>query len=143
MPRWGGPEGACEKFFAECADKRGSGKEGDKFYAQLIWNLDAIGFEGWPIFINTTLSWERTKSGFEAMLKEKPDSISIISEFAKLANYADDKTTSRRLFDKIAMRCDPTVWSSGESQPQAKWYFMHAREKAYSDKKYADEKQDE
>lgn len=135
MPRWGGEPGECETFFQESADKHGKGIEGDKFYARLIWSIHAFTYDS--TFSETELSWSRTKSGFERLLKEDPTSLSVLSEFAKLADLADDKTKSRELFNKIGNRCDASIW--GGKDGWQKWRFNEAKQHVFSNKRYSDE----
>ena len=134
MPRWGGAEGEAEEFLDESANKRGKGPEGDKFYARLLWNMG--NYFDTKTFTDTTISWPRAKAGFEALMKEYPDSLSVLTEYAKVAEYADDKATSRALLKKIGNRCDAGIWSYQGAW--AKWYFNKFREHVLSNKKSSD-----
>jgi hypothetical protein len=139
MPRWGGAEGDAEAFLEESADKHGKGAEGDKFYARLLWNMGT--YLDRKTFTDTAISWPRAKAGFEALLKEYPDSLTVLTEYAKVAEYADDKTISRALLKKIGNRCDASVWNYEGAW--AKWYFGKFREHVLSNRKSSDPTDDE
>lgn len=141
MPRWGGEQGEGETFLMESADKRGKGTESDKFYALLIWNLEMHRFLDQNSFAQTELSWEKTKAGFDALLKENPNSLILLSEYAKIADLADDKSKCKELFNKLGNRCEAGIW--GGRDGWQKWRFNEAKEHALSSKKYSDQTKDD
>ncbi len=117
QPRWHGEAGEWERFAAESADKLG-GANGDKFYAQLIWAVDATHwyytrerYNG-KLFADFTISYPRVKKGFEDMLKSRPDSIALLSEFCHLSCAGGDRQRAAISFVQLAGRVDTQVWNS-------------------------------
>jgi hypothetical protein len=125
LPRWNGAQGEFESFLSRTADKMG-GDKGDMFYARIVYRFHKSRLEGDDTFTNTKLSWKRTKKGFEAMLKQNPNSLGVQSGFAKLATVIGDQDVARAMFAKIGNRCNRDTWTRSE--------FIEARKKAASDK---------
>jgi hypothetical protein len=109
QPRWYGETGEAEKFIADEADNR-KGSDGDIFYARNVWLLDLRRLDGDVFAAHPQLSWQRTASGFDAMLKQFPDSLSVKSEFAHLAVRAGDQPRAKSLFEQIGLNMDVRVW---------------------------------
>lgn len=123
QPRWYGEEGQWEKFAADSAEKIG-GKEGDILYARIIWYLDGKHFFR-NIFSDSKVRWERVKRSFDALLSKYPDSLGVMSEFARLACNAADWAKARELFLRIGGRVDSAVWSKTED-------FLRYRDDAFA-----------
>ena len=115
QPRWGGAAGEWEQFIAQSADKVG-GENGDKFYAQMVW---AVEFTHWyhkgNIFREFKISYPRVKKGFEILMKEYPNSLSVTSAYCHAATASGDRQEAAMLFAKLGGRVDCEVWWSEQS----------------------------
>jgi len=123
QPRWYGKPGEWEQFATASAAKVG-GDEGEILYARIIWYLNAKGlFKN--IFKDSTVKWERVRGSFEVLQKRYPDSLQVISEFARLSCNAGDWKKARELFTTIGFRVDSSVWTNKE-------HFVRYRSDAYA-----------
>lgn len=112
MPRWYGEKGELEKDLQKSADRLG-GEAGDKLYARVVWSIHNYGGSE-NIFRDNDLSWERTERGFNAILKEFPDSIPAISEAAHLAGLGKSPETARQYLLKTKGQVDLDCWQGTE-----------------------------
>jgi hypothetical protein len=108
LPRWYGAEGEWEKDLADNADRMG-GDDGDMLYARVVWAMH--GYQG-NIFKRYKLSWPRVNTGFEAIEKRYPDSLSIKNAAANLASLALDTQSARKYFDQTQGQVDTNCWDS-------------------------------
>jgi hypothetical protein len=123
LPRWYGNDGEWESDLATSADRIG-GEEGDELYAQVVWCVHETASSK-NIFEENQLSWPRVSRGFDDIEKRFPDSLAAISEHARLAVLARDRSTARKCFDLIGGKLDLTIWKS-ESR------FVHFAHWAYN-----------
>ncbi len=121
LPRWYGSNGDSEEFLNEQTDKR-QGEEADIFYARNVWLFEIRIQEPNTFTAHPTLSWGRVRSGFEALLKKYPDSLSVKSEYARLCAEEGDKVRARQLFQQIGSQMDVSVWLDGAED------FAHFRQ---------------
>jgi tetratricopeptide (TPR) repeat protein len=82
LPRWYGTNGEWQSDLGESTG-RIIGDNGDKLYAQVVWNMESYYKEN-P-FIGGSLSWERLDNGFAVIEKQFPDSLAAKIERATLA----------------------------------------------------------
>jgi membrane protease YdiL (CAAX protease family) len=113
LPRWHGETGDFESWLAQLADGR-PGKEGDLYYAHLVWMADRVGFREEIVFDQDRLDWVRTKRGFQAWLEEKPDNLMVRFEFLSLAMVANDLATARQQLDFLGGKYWPDMWENEE-----------------------------
>ena len=109
QPRWHGEEGESEKFIEYHANER-NGIDADIFYARMIWLLDLRRLDKNLFDAHPRLSWARTASGFDQLLKRYPDSLSVKSEYARLCFKTHDKKRAGPLYQQIGLNMDVRVW---------------------------------
>ncbi len=109
QPRWHGEEGESEKFIEDHANDR-NGVDADIFYARMVWSLDSRRLDKNLFDAHPALSWARTASGFDQLLKRYPDSLSVKSEYARLCFKAHDKKRASPLYQQIGLNMDVRVW---------------------------------
>jgi hypothetical protein len=109
QPRWYGEAGDSENFIQTQADRRG-GVEGDILYARCVWNLDLLRLDPNLFEAHPPLSWPRIAKGFDLLLSRYPTSLSVKSEYARLAAQKGDRATAKNLFSQIALNMDRRVW---------------------------------
>jgi hypothetical protein len=113
LPRWHGVEGEYEEYSMQVADNVG-GDEGDLLYARIVWYIEDMHFIS-NIFDETKLSWQRTKKGFEILLKKYPDSLWVASKYCYLAGLAHDGALQKFLYSNyIKDQVVLDVWESKE-----------------------------
>lgn len=100
MPVNGAAKGDMENFVTTQADKIG-GKDGDIFYARMVWQAEIENWDTQKLFEKTTFSWPRTKKGLELLLKETDDPLRVKGEIARLAHSANDDATAKQCADDI------------------------------------------
>lgn len=110
LPRWYGEPGEWEEELARAADAeaaRAGQEAGDQLYARVMWSQ-------WDYYKNwreeTSIDWPRTQRGFEALLRQHPDSISVLSTYMLLLYGQNEGTKARELLQKIGGRADASVW---------------------------------
>lgn len=116
QPRWGGAPGEWETTMNKWADKLG-GIEGDKLYAQMVWYIDSThwystGDGRTTLFTDFRLEYPRIKRGMEALLKQYPTSVSLLSEYCHLACAAGDAQEAVKLFANLGGCVDLDAWGS-------------------------------
>jgi len=123
--KWYGKPGEWEAFAKESADQLG-GEEGDILYARLVWWVHTMRTYGNPV-AESALDWERTKRGFEAIRRQYPDSLQVLSEFCAISGFAPKgaRGQMRQLFDELGNRVDLECWKKVE-------LFVRDRRWAYS-----------
>jgi hypothetical protein len=123
LPRWHGRQGEWEVFADSIADQLPP-PLGDQHYARIVWFVQR--YIGENVFEETQASWDRTKRGYEELVKAYPSSLELRSAFAYLAWQAADQPTARQQFVELGPRIDPGVW---EDRPE----FMEARKWAFTE----------
>jgi hypothetical protein len=119
LPRWFGNEGDWQKFALEVTDKIG-GEAGDILYARIGWRVHENHIYG-GFLRDSGYSWPRMKKGLEAIIKQRPHSLTAASELAYLAYQAKDRACAKPLFERIGTNVDNTVWSNDKAR------FLRAR----------------
>ena len=126
-PRWGGEPGELEQTASNWADKVG-GVEGDKLYAQCLWEMDRLPWYREQNVINELhFKWDRAKKGFTALKAQYPKSLAVQSEFCRLSCLANDFQGARALFTSLKGRVDDPVWKGNEN-------FVYWRDRAFASK---------
>jgi hypothetical protein len=121
LPRWHGREGEWEAFADTTADRLPA-PLGDQMYGRIVWSTQRYLDEN--VFEETQVSWERTRKGFEELVKAYPASLELRSAFAYLAWQAADQPTARQQFTELGTRIDPGVWEDrGQFLEARKWSF--------------------
>jgi Domain of unknown function (DUF4034) len=122
LPRWNGRAGEWEAF-ADTVANRLPAPLGDQMYARIVWYThEYMGDDN--VFEESQISWDRTRRGFEELIKAYPASLELRSIFAYLAWKAADQPTAKQQFIELGPRIDPGVW---EDRPE----FMEARKWAF------------
>jgi uncharacterized protein DUF4034 len=121
LPRWGGREGEWEAF-ADTAANLAPPPLADQRYARIVWSTQR--YIGENIFQESRVSWDRTRRGFEELVKAYPSSLELRSAYAYLAWQAADQPTVRQQFIELGPRIDPGVWEDrSEFMEARKWAF--------------------
>ncbi len=121
LPRWHGKEGEWEASADSIANELPV-PLGDHSYARTVWYVHQ--YLGANVFQESAASWDRTKRGFEELVKAYPASLEIRSAFAHLAWQAADQPTAGQLFVELGNRIDPGVWEDRQEFLEArKWSF--------------------
>jgi len=119
LPRWYGEDGELERDLENSADHIG-GEAGDRVYAQVVWHLHNYGSPN--VFKENNLSWKRTDRGFEAILKQFPDSLKAKNEAAHLAALAGDPVAALKYFQLTKGQVDVTLWDDKDQYAKCyKW----------------------
>jgi hypothetical protein len=122
LPRWYGAAGELEKDLQKQADRVG-GEAGDKLYARVVWSIHNYG-GSLNVYDDNNFSWERTERGFDAILKEFPDSVAASNEAAHLAGNGGAPKSAQKFMNNMKGRLDLEAWQSvGEFQAFRKWAF--------------------
>jgi hypothetical protein len=85
-------------------------------YAQVVWELSqyyAVVIAG-QSFQDHKLSWERADQGFEAILKQFPDSLNAKNARAYLAFVAGEKDRARSYFLATGGNVVLDQWDNGD-----------------------------
>jgi TPR repeat protein len=110
-PKWYGNDGDIVKF-AEEMEQRFEGKEGLALYSYIVW----IGFYNSgdvSKFMQQNLAaWNNVKQGFIYREELYGENYFDLSSFCYMAIFANDKETSRKLFDRIGDNWDRKVFNS-------------------------------
>jgi hypothetical protein len=111
--RWYGRPGEWQAFAKQSADSLG-GEKGDILYAQMLWYVHDWRTYGNPI-VETGIEWPRARRGFEALRRQYPDSLLLISEFCSISGHAPGEAAlMRSLFDQIGNRFVVSVWRDSD-----------------------------
>jgi hypothetical protein len=122
-PRWHGVPGQVERFFEKYAALR-KGIEADVFYARAVWQLDLRRLDKNFFEAHPGLKWPMVTRGFDELLTRFPDSLTVRSEFARLAFKAKDKPRAKAMFDQIGMNFDARTWFTPSTFDQyRKWAY--------------------
>jgi len=126
LPTWRGATGDWEKFALESSEKL-EGDKGDVLYARLIWYLDSKRLPG-IVFREPAISWQKLERGFEALLKQQPNNLTLKSEWARLTRLISPtgsnayRPRAKELFTEIGLKVDDRIWSGiTEFQQFRKW----------------------
>lgn len=120
LPRWYGQPGEWEYAFSLEVDRRkGIGLEA---YARVVDKLRPY-YEN--IFRESHASWPFTRDGFELMRQRYPESLEILTSYARVACLAEDRIVARKLFDQLGGRMVSGGWRDENS-------FRRCRNWAYS-----------
>ncbi|HEY9775623.1 MAG TPA: DUF4034 domain-containing protein [Planktothrix sp.] len=110
-PRWGGNDGDVERYAESSANAYG----GDTVYAQVLWWMDALPwYRGSNVIQELHFNSARAEKGFEALLKQYPNSLSVISEYSRIACLSGDYAKAKSLFKTLNGRLDPHVYYQPE-----------------------------
>jgi len=134
LPRWHGVEGEWEKFAQEAADQIG-GEEGDILYAQIAWFVHDSRFYK-DMIRESAINGNRAKRGYQLLLKRNQKSVTVASQFARLAVMSEDGYLVRALFEGLGGYVDKEIWGSAK-------YYTHIRNWAYRVKTSAAEENDQ
>jgi hypothetical protein len=114
LRRWGGGEGEAVAFAKDIAE-RTKKDFGDIYYARIA--LEVVIYEP---FEESGFDWERTKKGFQEILKSYPQSDYWVQNLARVAAIAKDQETARDAFLKMKEKPIPEVWN-GQYRKDRAW----------------------
>jgi len=106
LPRWGGREGEWQAFAENQA-----AQHGQELYARIVWSQSWIA-KGKRMFTEEHVPWPKLKAGFEAMIKNHPESWWNLNNYCQYACWANDKETARQLFEKLDGHWHAAVWNT-------------------------------
>jgi hypothetical protein len=126
LPARKGAPGDAVKFALAAADKV-VGEDGDVLYARMLWFIDRQRL-GATRLQEPAVSWEKLDRGFEILTRRYPASLTVQSEWARLARLSSrsdsspQRTRAADIFSKIGPRIDTSVWTKEAEFIQArKW----------------------
>lgn len=123
LPGWLGAPGEWESDLAKSSDKIG-GEAGDMLYARVVWYMHSYGSTTNLFKETPRISWPRVQRGFDAILKESPDSLAAKTERAHLAALKGDKVRARVYFLETGGQVDVCLWDGGDAfHSNFKWIF--------------------
>lgn len=126
LPRWYGNEGDPAAFADEAARLHPDGLE---IYARIVWAQKR--FYGKDFFAESRFDWQKTKSGFEALLARHPASKAIPQAYCLFACRTKERELARKLFAVIGTTT-PNLEIWGTSR-----YFLSCKAWAEREKKPA------
>jgi len=116
LPRWHGELGQWE--VAAEAQIPLQGKAGQEIYARVI--KEQASYYG-NVFSETRVSWEKAKKAFEALRASYPDSSATLNSYCRMACFAGDKQTAKKLFAEIGDTPVTSEWRKGEFAKAKQW----------------------
>lgn len=134
-PSWYGAPGDLAKWMAAQADTFPIA-ESDRQYARFVWLADCGRLHNQVVFAPDRMDWSRTQHGFDVWLQEIPGNLSVLSEYARLALFANDRDTARATFEKLGGKYLPGIWNDDVSnfEEARKFAFEWGRNPIYSSK---------
>jgi hypothetical protein len=123
LPRWHGKDGEWEAF-ADSVANQSPQPLGDQRYARIVRSVQ--NYIGDNVFEESRVSWDRTRRGYEELVKAYPASLELRSEYAYLAWKAADQPTAKQQFIELGARIDPGVWED-------RYEFLEARKWAFTE----------
>lgn len=118
LPRWKGISADdWEQMASDQADRIG-GAAGDELYARIATHI--FGYES-DIFSSQVASWDRTRSGYEEILRRYPKARWQLNAYGVLACVNRDQATAQKVFALLGDRKYPSVWLNDG-------FFLNARE---------------
>jgi hypothetical protein len=112
LPRWGGTEGAWEKFADESALRLG-GNQGDiVFFAIYSQMLTPFGL---TLMNNHQQAAPKLLAGYHSIEKLYGSSNHRLNEVSYFATFINDAQTTAKLFEQIGDNYDETVWHSKQN----------------------------
>ncbi len=109
-PYSGGREGEWQAFAEAQRQRRGVGAAGDALYARIAWSMQRhFDFE------EGTVSWPAMASGFDFLLRERPQSRWLKNAYAYFAWQAKDRERLRKLLPEIRNDPDMNTWVNLEN----------------------------
>lgn len=119
LPRWHGKPGEWETAAEQQIAKQG--KTGLEIYARVV-KEQATYYDN--VFAETRISWpDKVQKGFDALRASHPDSNSILNGYCRLACFAGDKPTAKKLFADIGDNPVRSEWRKGEFAKAKQWAF--------------------
>jgi hypothetical protein len=106
-PKWYGAKGEWESFAEQQRTKLG-GSPGDARYTRIAWSRA----DDYPhhFFEKTAIVWPKMAAGFEALIRQYPDSNYLKSAYAYFAWEAQDRDRLRPALDAIKSHPDMDIW---------------------------------
>lgn len=117
LPRWHGKPGEWETAAEEQIAKQG--KTGPEIYARVV-KEQATYYDN--VFAETRISWpDKVRKGFEALRASHPDSNAILNGYCRMACFAGDKPTAKKLIAEIGDNPVKSEWRKGEFAKAKEW----------------------
>ncbi|MEO0795671.1 MAG: DUF4034 domain-containing protein [Verrucomicrobiota bacterium] len=107
LPRWYGESGDWEAY-AESVARLPDGL-GDEAYARIVLYTKRY-YDN--VFRETDASWPQTKRGLDQIIRKYPESLSLLSNAARLACVAGDAQAARKYFNLLNQRYYDRAWES-------------------------------
>jgi hypothetical protein len=112
LPRWNGAPGEWESDLKKSADAeaaRAGASAGDQLYARVVWEQE-------DFYANmqrqTKIDWPRAKRGFEAILKQHPNSLSAATRYMRFCYAWNEGGKARELLQIVGGRAENTMWNT-------------------------------
>lgn len=120
-PRWYGDSGSLLEFAETWSDST-EHETGDFAYAMVA--VYAFAWGEWAEFGPDSYDWPRTRRGLLKWLEQTPDSPLRLGTVAKYAHLAGDRSTARRVIERLEGRWSTQVWKTPlDFQRTIRWAF--------------------
>jgi len=114
LPRWYGGAGEWQAFAKAQAELHGA-----EIYPRIVWSLEKY-YSG-KLFSEGGVSWLKMKAGFEKMLADYPNSNWNLNNYCRFACLAGDRSTAKKLFDRIGENHHSRCWTEKEFIQRKAW----------------------
>jgi hypothetical protein len=112
LPRWGGKPGEWEAYAEHERQRLGAGAEGDALYAEIGWSMRRRYHN---MFRETALNWEIMASGFQYLMKQRPQSEFLKNVYANFCWRAADRARLREALPMVRANPDMEIWVNLEN----------------------------
>lgn len=123
-PKWYGEKGEWEAFAEQQREKLG-GPAGDACYTRIAWSR-ADDYRH-HLFEKTAISWPKMAAGFEALMRQYPDSNYLKSAYAWFAWEAQDRDRLGPALEAIKSKPDMDIWVNLENLQFARKFLNGER----------------
>jgi hypothetical protein len=121
-PKWHGDKVEIERF-ANNAVERTKKEYGMGVYARIYWYASQTQYDE-RLFIESNVVWDKMRQGIFDIIERYPDSWNV-QNFAFFSCLAQDKVTTRGLFDRMTGPMIKRAWKKNE-------YYQYCKKFAYS-----------
>jgi hypothetical protein len=112
LPRWNGKKGEWEEFAEHERQKAGAGGAGDALYARIAWSMRNFYKN---VYRESDVSWPKVASGWQALIRQYPNSNYLKSVYANLCWRIGDRERLRAALPLIGPSPDMSVWVNLEN----------------------------
>ena len=112
LPKWGGKPGEWEAYAERERQRLGAGAAGDVLYAEIGWSMQHRYHN---MFRETAVHWDTMASGFQHLIKQKPQSEYLKNVYAYFCWKAADRARLREALAPVRANPDMQIWVNLEN----------------------------